>query len=70
MIEVKAGVLAVMNVLGAPFPFMYVHAIFWVCQVSLVVLAIETGVQLAVYAQRVHQGKGLGKWGERVVPVS
>lgn len=60
ILEVKAGVLAMMNILGAPFPFMYVHAIYWVCQVSLVVLSVETGLDLAIYAQRAHDGKSNG----------
>jgi hypothetical protein len=55
-VEFKGGIGAVLGALGCPLPFAYVHAIYWVVQVSLVVLALETGTTLAVYNQRKING--------------
>jgi hypothetical protein len=61
--------------IGCPYPFSYIHIIYWVVQVSLYalavdiasgyltmaqiylfILAVETGVQLAIYTKRLGNG--------------
>jgi hypothetical protein len=68
----RGGVGATLGMIGCPYPFAYVHIIYWVVQVSscctirtalnmalqiyLFILSVETGVQLAIYTKRLGNG--------------
>jgi hypothetical protein len=54
--SIRGGVGGTLGVLGCPYPFIYVHAINWIVQISLVILAIETGCTLAIYLERASDG--------------
>ena len=37
---------------GTPLPFIYTHLVYWIVQILLLVIAISTGINLAVYHDR------------------
>jgi len=46
--QMRGGIGATLGVIGSQLPYSYVHVIYWIVQIMLVSLAIETGVALAV----------------------
>lgn len=52
----RGGVGATMGWLGTPLPFIYTHLVYWIVQILLLVIAISTGINLAVYYDRRHNG--------------
>lgn len=56
--KVRGGVGSTLGILGCPYPFMYVHAISWIVQMSLVILAVETGCTIAILYERRNEGSG------------
>ena len=44
----RGGIGATIGTINTQLPYAYVHILYWVIQIFLLVLAIETGVQLAV----------------------
>eukprot|EP01035_Chromulina_nebulosa_P017920 gene17920-23540_t len=58
ILDVKSGIGGTLGILGCPLPFAYVHTIYWTVQVSLIILAVETGVLLAIDLDRRNNGSG------------
>lgn len=52
----RGGVGGTLGLIGCPYPFIYVHAINWIVQISLVILAIETGCTLSILLDRKLEG--------------
>ena len=46
--SMRGGIGATLGVIGSQLPYSYVHVIYWIVQIMLLSLAIETGVALAV----------------------
>ena len=54
----RGAVGATLGVLGCPVPFTYTHLVYWIVQLMLVVLAVDTGIYLAVMWDRKSDGDG------------
>lgn len=48
MTSIRGGIGATLGVIGSQLPYPYVHVIYWIVQIMLVALAVQTGVVLAV----------------------
>ena len=46
--SIRGGIGATLGVIGSQLPYPYVHVIYWIVQIMLVALAVQTGVVLAV----------------------
>lgn len=55
--SLRGGVGAALALVGCPLPFTYVHTIYWTVQMYMVILAIETGIWIAVAVNRRKNGK-------------
>jgi len=53
---VKGGIGATLGILGSPTPFMYTHLVYWTVQILLVIISIETGINLVVMYGRKGNG--------------
>jgi hypothetical protein len=54
--SLRGGIGGLLGVIGTPPPFMYTHLIYWIVQIFLLILAITTGINLAIYWDRRHNG--------------
>jgi hypothetical protein len=54
--SLRGGIGGLLGVIGTPPPFMYTHLIYWIVQIFLVILAITTGINLAIFWDRRHNG--------------
>jgi hypothetical protein len=52
----RGGIGGLLGVIGTPPPFMYTHLIYWIVQIFLLILAITTGINLAIFWDRRHNG--------------
>lgn len=57
--SLRGGIGSTMGIVGTPLPYPYVHIIYWIVQMSLVILAVETGVHLAIYDFTKKNGESL-----------
>ena len=46
--SMRGGIVATLGVIGSQLPYSFVYVIYWIVQIMLLSLAIETGVALAV----------------------
>eukprot|EP01035_Chromulina_nebulosa_P031306 gene31306-41725_t len=46
--SIRGGIGATLGLIGSQLPYPYVHVIYWIVQIMLMALAIQTGVALAV----------------------
>ena len=46
--SLRGGIGATLGTIGSQLPYPYVHVIYWIVQIMLVALAVQTGVVLAV----------------------
>lgn len=46
--SIRGGIGATLGTIGSQLPYPYVHVIYWIVQIMLVALAVQTGVALAV----------------------
>lgn len=54
--NLRGGVGGLLGVIGTPPPFMYTHLMYWIVQMFLLILAITTGINLAVFWDRKMNG--------------
>jgi hypothetical protein len=47
--SLRGGIGSTMATVGTPLPYPYVHLVYWIIQISLLILAVETGLHLAIY---------------------
>ena len=53
----RGGIGATLGAIGAQLPYPYVHLVYWIVQVVLISLALETGLQLAANTYFKENGK-------------
>ena len=46
--SIRGGIGATLGLIGSQLPYPYVHVIYWIVQIMLMALAVQTGVALAV----------------------
>jgi predicted membrane chloride channel (bestrophin family) len=56
LLSAKGAIGGTLGFLGTPMPFMYTHLVYWIIQMMLFLLAIATGVNLAVMYNRKNNG--------------
>lgn len=54
---VRGGCGLTLGIIGCPLPFGYVHLLYWIVQLLLLLLAINTGILFAVMMARRHNGE-------------
>ena len=54
----KGGIGATLGMLGCPLPYIYTHLVYWIVQLVLISLAIETGTWMAIGVARRENGDG------------
>lgn len=54
--SLRGGIGGLLGVIGTPPPFMYTHLMYWIVQIFLLILAITTGINLAVFWDRKQNG--------------
>lgn len=52
----RGGIGGLLGVIGTPPPFMYTHLMYWIVQIFLLILAITTGINLAIFWDRKNNG--------------
>ncbi len=56
LLGAKGSVGMTLAILGTPLPYSYVHVVYWTVQILLCILAVETGITLALLYDRKGNG--------------
>lgn len=56
LISARAALASTYAMIELPLPFMYTHCVYWVVEVLLITLSIESGITLAVMYERKDNG--------------